>query len=206
MSSFQRPQYNYPTIGTEPYNLAPSYQDQDQVSYLNAYASPHINPVMKSSDIGLVEFKEQFEEDLDWKSAMLRTEEYYPAQLDADAFQPAHKTPPSPLSTISPYPSPQSYAAASPARNSRTAERLSPRSNSGDIKDDRSGNPPYSILIYQALIAAEGNQLSLQGIYRWFEKNTDKGRDSNHKGWQNSIRHNLSMNAVSDTIQLLYFP
>lgn len=63
---------------------------------------------------------------------------------------------------------------------------------------DEEGNidPPYSLLIYQALSSAPGKKLPLQGIYNWFEKNTEKGKDQNSKGWQNSIRHNLSMNAV----------
>ncbi|KAH8700345.1 hypothetical protein BGW36DRAFT_425175 [Talaromyces proteolyticus] len=54
---------------------------------------------------------------------------------------------------------------------------------------------PYAYLIYEALRSAEGHRLTLQGIYRWFEENTNKGNDSNSKGWQNSVRHNLSMNA-----------
>lgn len=55
---------------------------------------------------------------------------------------------------------------------------------------------PYSLLIYQALRSAPDMKLPLQGIYTWFIRNTDKGKDRNSKGWQNSIRHNLSMNAV----------
>lgn len=62
--------------------------------------------------------------------------------------------------------------------------------------DDTSADPPYSQLIYEALMAAPGKRLPLQGIYLWFERNTAKGRDRGSKGWQNSIRHNLSMNAV----------
>lgn len=62
--------------------------------------------------------------------------------------------------------------------------------------EDSNADPPYSLLIYQALRSAPGMKLPLQGIYSWFEKNTAKGKDQNSKGWQNSIRHNLSMNAV----------
>jgi len=156
---------------------------------------------MESPGMGMVtEVKEQFihEENLDWKPSTFKTEFYHhPAQLGA--LQPIQSSPPSPLSTISSYPSPQPFVAASPTRTGRTTERLSPHASSRDAKEERPGNPPYSILIYQALIAAEGNKLSLQDIYRWFEDNTDKGRDSSHKGWQNSIRHNLSMNAVCYT-------
>lgn len=54
---------------------------------------------------------------------------------------------------------------------------------------------PYSRLIETALRQSPDNKLSLQGIYRWFRENTLRGQDKS-KGWQNSIRHNLSMNAV----------
>jgi hypothetical protein len=36
----------------------------------------------------------------------------------------------------------------------------------------------------------------LRDIYEWFKNNTDKASASETKGWQNSIRHNLSMNGV----------
>lgn len=55
---------------------------------------------------------------------------------------------------------------------------------------------PYAQLIFRALKSAPGHRMVLKDIYRWFEKNTDKARKSS-KGWQNSIRHNLSMNGVS---------
>jgi forkhead-containing protein len=64
------------------------------------------------------------------------------------------------------------------------------------IGDGESSEQPYSRLIYQALASAPGMKLPLQEIYCWFEKNTAKGKDPNSKGWQNSVRHNLSMNAV----------
>ena len=64
------------------------------------------------------------------------------------------------------------------------------------VEEDSNADPPYSHLIYEALKSAPGMKLPLQGIYGWFENNTAKGRDQNSKGWQNSIRHNLSMNAV----------
>ncbi|KKK20333.1 hypothetical protein AOCH_007244 [Aspergillus ochraceoroseus] len=66
---------------------------------------------------------------------------------------------------------------------------------------DANADPPYSQLIYEALRTAPGKKLPLQGIYGWFEKNTAKGKDGNSKGWQNSIRHNLSMNAGFEAIR-----
>ncbi|KAL4921056.1 hypothetical protein BDW62DRAFT_198501 [Aspergillus aurantiobrunneus] len=72
---------------------------------------------------------------------------------------------------------------------------------SPDEMDDTNADPPYSQLIYEALSSAPGKKLPLQGIYLWFEKNTAKGRDPGSKGWQNSIRHNLSMNAGFEAVR-----
>lgn len=55
---------------------------------------------------------------------------------------------------------------------------------------------PYAQLIYRALKNAVGHSMSLQDLYAWFQENTDKCKPG-QRGWMNSIRHNLSMNAVS---------
>lgn len=54
---------------------------------------------------------------------------------------------------------------------------------------------PYAQLIYEALIQAPGHRMLLRDIYDWFTKNTRKSVGGTN-GWQNSIRHNLSMNRV----------
>jgi hypothetical protein len=56
---------------------------------------------------------------------------------------------------------------------------------------------PYAQLIYKALLHAKGHTMILRDIYDWFKQHTDKASASETKGWQNSIRHNLSMNGVS---------
>lgn len=56
---------------------------------------------------------------------------------------------------------------------------------------------PYAQLIYRALMDAPNHTMILRDIYDWFKKHTDKAQDKETKGWQNSIRHNLSMNGVS---------
>lgn len=56
---------------------------------------------------------------------------------------------------------------------------------------------PYAQLIYRALLDAPENTMVLRDIYDWFRRYTDKASQSETKGWQNSIRHNLSMNGVS---------
>ena len=69
----------------------------------------------------------------------------------------------------------------------------------GDDTDAEGGvsSEPYAQLIYRALKSAPEHKMVLKEIYEWFEKNTDKATDPSSKGWQNSIRHNLSMNGVS---------
>ena len=62
-----------------------------------------------------------------------------------------------------------------------------------------SNSEPYAQLIYKALKSARNHSMVLKEIYEWFEQNTDKAKiapASSAKGWQNSIRHNLSMNGV----------
>ncbi|KAI1752717.1 hypothetical protein F4782DRAFT_546344 [Xylaria castorea] len=54
---------------------------------------------------------------------------------------------------------------------------------------------PYAKLIQKALMSVDGSKMALQQIYQWFRENTDKSNNDG-KGWQNSIRHNLSMNAA----------
>lgn len=54
---------------------------------------------------------------------------------------------------------------------------------------------PYAQLIYRAFMSRPNRSMTLQEIYQWFRENTDKAK-SEGKGWQNSIRHNLSMNGV----------
>ncbi|GAP88154.2 putative winged helix DNA-binding protein [Rosellinia necatrix] len=79
-------------------------------------------------------------------------------------------------------------------------EDKSVRSSSGRVdKPQRNGgtknDDPYAQHLWRALINAKGHTLELREIYQWFVDNTDKA-NSEGKGWQNSVRHNLSMNAA----------
>ncbi|KAJ5132182.1 hypothetical protein N7448_006340 [Penicillium atrosanguineum] len=104
-------------------------------------------------------------------------------------------TPPSPPISIFSKQSSSSMSINSmgPTASNTVADSNSPRTSLGDQSEGDHNGEPYSKLIYRALKDADGHRLSLQQIYDWFIKNTSKGRDST-KGWQNSIRHNLSMN------------
>ncbi|KAK2625523.1 hypothetical protein QTJ16_004835 [Diplocarpon rosae] len=61
--------------------------------------------------------------------------------------------------------------------------------------DEHSSEEPYAKLIYRALMSRPDHSMVLQEIYQWFRDNTHKG-GTDSKGWMNSIRHNLSMNAA----------
>jgi hypothetical protein len=61
--------------------------------------------------------------------------------------------------------------------------------------EEPTADEPYAKLIYRALMSKPNHSMVLQEIYQWFRENTVKG-SSDTKGWMNSIRHNLSMNAV----------
>lgn len=58
-------------------------------------------------------------------------------------------------------------------------------------------DPCYAQLLYQCLKEAPGHTLSLRELYEWVQQHSQKAKDPKNRGWQNSVRHNLSMNAVS---------
>ncbi|MCJ1409084.1 hypothetical protein MMC19_003161 [Ptychographa xylographoides] len=62
--------------------------------------------------------------------------------------------------------------------------------------DGELNSEPYAQLIYRALKSVPGHRMVLKEIYEWFERNTEKAKNNSSKGWQNSIRHNLSMNGA----------
>ncbi|KAI2782596.1 hypothetical protein F4815DRAFT_504762 [Daldinia loculata] len=64
-------------------------------------------------------------------------------------------------------------------------------------QESEKADGPYAQLIHQAFMSRQTRAMTLQEIYQWFRENTDKEKtDKGNKrnGWQNSIRHNLSMN------------
>ena len=102
-----------------------------------------------------------------------------------------------------------SFDRAPPSRlkASETSDESLPSSRemTGVEVEDHGADEPYAKLIYRALMSVENHAMVLQEIYQWFRENTNKG-SSDTKGWMNSIRHNLSMNAVSHRISKISYP
>ncbi|KAG6010055.1 hypothetical protein E4U21_000498 [Claviceps maximensis] len=78
-------------------------------------------------------------------------------------------------------------ASASPPSELSTGSR--------DIAENDKVDEPYAKLIYRAFMSRSDHTMTLQEIYKWFRENTSKAVTES-RGWQNSIRHNLSMNAA----------
>lgn len=58
-------------------------------------------------------------------------------------------------------------------------------------------DPCYAQLLYSCLKDAPEHTMSLRELYEWVSQHSQKAKDPKNRGWQNSVRHNLSMNAVS---------
>ena len=110
-----------------------------------------------------------------------------PHQLPSPAFSSSSLSPHGSCSRLIPRPQQSPHVATSNFGDS-------PHDNSDG--EDKESSEPYAKLIYRALMSAPKHRMVLKDIYRWFERNTTKTRNAKTKGWQNSIRHNLSMNGV----------
>ncbi|KAI9781299.1 MAG: hypothetical protein M1839_006092 [Geoglossum umbratile] len=93
---------------------------------------------------------------------------------------------------------------ASPSSNKdRASEDADPQYTVGDDMDggEDEANQPYAQLIYKALMSTPEHKMVLTEIYNWFRNNFEKYKKAKGKGWQNSIRHNLSMNGAFTKVE-----
>ncbi|KAK6948992.1 hypothetical protein Daesc_009064 [Daldinia eschscholtzii] len=96
--------------------------------------------------------------------------------------------------------SPQAEHGLEASYNSYSQDESSQEPGEGleeNEQESEKADGPYAQLIHQAFMSRRTRAMTLQEIYQWFRENTDKEKtDKGNKrnGWQNSIRHNLSMN------------
>ncbi|KAI8312610.1 hypothetical protein K4K59_005720 [Colletotrichum sp. SAR11_240] len=89
------------------------------------------------------------------------------------------------------------------------AARTPPNVGCGDgdsdakLNEKRETNEPYAQLIWKALKSQPDRCMTLQQLYQWFLKNTDKPEKAGGDGWHNSIRHNLSLNFAFERMEEL---
>ncbi|KAI1803635.1 hypothetical protein F4811DRAFT_327256 [Daldinia bambusicola] len=112
----------------------------------------------------------------------------------------AHSHLESNLSAVTQSESPQAEQGMEASYNSYSQDESSQEPGQGleeNEQESEKADGPYAQLIHQAFMSRRTRAMTLQEIYQWFRENTDKEKtDKGNKrnGWQNSIRHNLSMN------------
>ncbi|MCJ1389025.1 hypothetical protein MMC18_001878 [Xylographa bjoerkii] len=97
----------------------------------------------------------------------------------------------------------EQYGALSPDATYPPSPAIASPTDNDEDSDGGLSSEPYAQLIYRALKSVPNHRMVLKEIYEWFEKNTDKAKNNSSKGWQNSIRHNLSMNGAFTKVDLL---
>lgn len=87
---------------------------------------------------------------------------------------------------------------------------FTPCTTGGTDGDDEAANEDanaYNKVLERCLRTRKDFTMSLKDIYAWVRDNSSKASpDPESKGWQNSVRHNLSMNGVSPTLCFMALP
>ena len=93
--------------------------------------------------------------------------------------------------------------------NQNVAQAWQPPPNFGSVDVNEAGRltHSYASLIYMCLLAAPDHSRKLKDIYAWIEEYSNKASDDpGSRGWQNSVRHNLSMNKVGLSHAMIHEP
>ncbi|KAG7154568.1 forkhead box protein J2-like [Homarus americanus] len=115
--------------------------------------------------------------------------------LDMGGMVPHLATPPTPPASPQPHnPLPPTQASQTPSSDKKRKAEGQEKVDTIDYSVDGSVKPPYS---YAALIGMamkeNQNKMTLSAIYKWIKENFAYYKTAD-PSWQNSIRHNLSLN------------
>ncbi|KAK1072670.1 hypothetical protein LTR12_009459 [Friedmanniomyces endolithicus] len=73
-------------------------------------------------------------------------------------------------------------------------------SGSDEINDIDAIEVCYAQLLWRCLKEAPEHTMTLKELYDWVREHSQKAKDPKNRGWQNSVRHNLSMNAAFERV------
>lgn len=102
-----------------------------------------------------------------------------------------------------PLPMPQHHTPSRAATPMSNESASASQSRLSTPISDVDGDEAYAHLLFRCLKDAPDHKLSLKEIYAWMSENSSRVRISNSTGWQNSVRHNLSMNMVRVVVPFL---
>ncbi|GAM85403.1 hypothetical protein ANO11243_034100 [Dothideomycetidae sp. 11243] len=77
---------------------------------------------------------------------------------------------------------------------------LPPTPRRGPPREAEASDEAYAHLLFKCLDSVPEKQMSLKQIYEWMRANCSRVRDGRSSGWQNSVRHNLSMNQAFEKV------
>lgn len=100
------------------------------------------------------------------------------------------------LASASPRSNANSGSFSCPSFRERSSDDEPDSCNTDAVAQDTStADPCYAQLLWKCLYEAPDHQRPLRDIYTWMARHSPKASGKS-KGWMNSVRHNLSMNAV----------